>query len=55
MKRFILILIILLISILSACASPAPAADTGKPYVIVKFGYAEEMRYSPSFAIWIED
>jgi hypothetical protein len=55
MKRNLLIPILLLTLVLSACAAPAPKADTDKPYVAVTFGYADGLRYSPSFAIWIED
>jgi hypothetical protein len=49
-----LALIVCLVT-LSACAAPAPIADTSKPTISVSFGYADGLRYSPSYAVWIED
>ncbi len=55
MKRSLIIPVLVAAMLLCACAAPAVSADTNKPYVSVSFGYADGLRYAPSYAIWVQD
>lgn len=57
MKKIIPIIIILMVAIalMAACAASAPEADTTRPHVSVSFDYSEGLSYAPSYAVWIED
>lgn len=56
MKKSVIGLVFLAAALmLSACAASVPEADKDKPYVSVSFGYAEGLKYAPSFAVWVED
>ena len=49
------ILMLVFVIAISACAASAPSADTSKPAISVSFGYADGLRYAPSYAIWVQD
>lgn len=54
-KAFILALaVIIFLSSLTACM-PDRTLDAMKPNITITFTYAESLRHSPSYAVWIED
>ncbi len=56
MRKIAAIIILLLcIALLPACAKHAPEADLSKPHVTVSLSYADGLKYAPSFAVWVED
>ncbi len=61
----ITMLILILVFVIALCAcnatatasapSLAPSADSTEPAISVSFGYADGLRYAPSYAIWVQD
>ncbi len=54
-KISILVLLLIAAVMLTACGAPAPSSDPSKPSISVSFGYADGLRYPPSYAIWVQD
>ena len=52
-KTAFILLILFAAAVLFGCAAPKNA-DTSKPYVAVSFTYAANLRYAPSYAVWVQ-